>query len=245
MKKQKKDITEYERKCPECGKVLYYKTKGNLNWANKLNRKCKTCSFTGKVGKYERTPEIRDQIKQTNVERGHYENLGKILSIKFKLNPSNKPKYTKEEIKQRKKESRKITNQKPEYKEKEKNRHLKRLKEEPSYRLRTLYRHRIHRALKDNIKLKKSIELLGCEIDFYRQYLESKFLPEMNWDNWGDIWEIDHIIPIASFDLVELENQLKCFNYLNTQPLFKTTEIAESFGYIGYIGNKNKLNKML
>jgi hypothetical protein len=27
------------------------------------------------------------------------------------------------------------------------------------------------------------------------------------------------------------------------QPLFKTTEIAESFGYMDEIGNRNKLNK--
>jgi hypothetical protein len=38
--------------------------------------------------------------------------------------------------------------------------------------------------------------------------------------------------------------QKKCFNYNNLQPLFKTTQIAESFGYINNIGNRNKNNKI-
>ena len=47
-------------------------------------------------------------------------------------------------------------------------------------------------------------------------------------------------MPCDTFDLTIEEEQYKCFNYTNTQPLFKTTEIAESFGYIGYIGNRDK-----
>ena len=67
----------------------------------------------------------------------------------------------------------------------------------------------------------------------------------MNWSNHGTIWEIDHIIPCDSFDLTKLEEQEKCFHFSNLQPLFKTTEIAESLGYKGYIGNREKSNKIL
>ena len=69
------------------------------------------------------------------------------------------------------------------------------------------------------------------------------FKPGMSWENYGKIWEIDHIKPCDSFDLTKLEEQQKCFHYTNLQPLFKTTEIAESFGYINQIGNRNKSNK--
>jgi hypothetical protein len=65
----------------------------------------------------------------------------------------------------------------------------------------------------------------------------------MSWENWGVVWEIDHKQPISSFDLTQEENIYKAFNYQNTQPLFKTTEIAENFGYINQIGNRNKSNK--
>lgn len=41
----------------------------------------------------------------------------------------------------------------------------------------------------------------------------------MNWDNYGDYWEIDHILPLDSFDLTISENQKTAFNYKNVQPL--------------------------
>lgn len=64
----------------------------------------------------------------------------------------------------------------------------------------------------------------------------------MNWDNHGEIWEIDHIKPCDSFNLTDIEQQKQCFHYTNTQPLFKTTDIAGSFGYNDEIGNRNKSN---
>jgi hypothetical protein len=66
----------------------------------------------------------------------------------------------------------------------------------------------------------------------YTQYLEFKFTSEMNWDNYGEHWEIDHIKPIDSFDLNVEENLYLCFHYTNTQPLEKTK-------------NREKSNKIL
>lgn len=34
-------------------------------------------------------------------------------------------------------------------------------------------------------------------------------------------WEVDHIKGIVNFDLTNEEEQLKCFNYKNLQPLLK------------------------
>ena len=65
----------------------------------------------------------------------------------------------------------------------------------------------------------------------------------MTWENYGSVWEIDHIKPISKFDFSVEENIFQAFNYNNTQPLFKTTEIAKSFGFEDQIGNRNKLNK--
>jgi formylglycine-generating enzyme required for sulfatase activity len=42
----------------------------------------------------------------------------------------------------------------------------------------------------------------------------------MNWDNHGSCWEIDHIIPIAHFDLTNAEEQQKAFHFTNLQPLY-------------------------
>ena len=40
--------------------------------------------------------------------------------------------------------------------------------------------------------------------------------------------------------LRRIEKEKKCFYYMNMQPLFKTSDIAKSFGYIDHMGNRNK-----
>lgn len=43
----------------------------------------------------------------------------------------------------------------------------------------------------------------------------------MSWDNYGlRGWHIDHIRPVASFDLTDEKQLYECFNYKNTQPLW-------------------------
>ena len=89
------------------------------------------------------------------------------------------------------------------------------------FRIKKIVSVRIHAALKtyQTIKEDKTIEYLGCSIGDYCNYLEQQFTKEMNWGNYGEYWEIDHILPIASFDLNNTEEMYKCFHYNNTQPL--------------------------
>ena len=111
------------------------------------------------------------------------------------------------------------------------------------FKIKSNIRTRFYHSLKGTTKKSSVLFLLGCEIDFFIKYISEKFLPEMTWENHGEIWEIDHILPCASFDLTLLEDQKKCFHYTNMQPLFATTEIAESLGYVDQMGNKNKGKK--
>jgi|FLOH01.1.fsa_nt_gi hypothetical protein len=89
------------------------------------------------------------------------------------------------------------------------------------FRIKKLVAARIHEALKTYQILKndRTIEYLGCSIGDYCNYLELKFDDKMNWDNQGNYWHIDHIKPIASFDLNNEEELYKCFHYTNTQPM--------------------------
>jgi hypothetical protein len=88
-------------------------------------------------------------------------------------------------------------------------------------RVRKYARDRIRRALKwyGARKQEKTIELLGCSYNEYVSYLESKFEPWMTWENYGRLWHIDHIVPVASFDLSQYTERCKCFHFTNTQPL--------------------------
>lgn len=129
---------------------------------------------------------------------------------------------------------------------KNRNKYYHKMKNNPLFKLRNNLTVSINRLLKskNSIKSSKSLELLGCSMQYYKQHLESQFKPEMSWSNYGKIWEVDHIIPCSKFDLINKEEQHECFHFTNTQPLFKTTDIAISFGYINEIGNRNKSNNI-
>ncbi len=43
----------------------------------------------------------------------------------------------------------------------------------------------------------------------------------MNFENYGTIWELDHVIPCSSFDLSIEENKKKCFSWKNILPVNK------------------------
>ena len=54
----------------------------------------------------------------------------------------------------------------------------------------------------------------------------------MNWDNYGIVWEIDHIKPCDSFDLTNDEQQKQCFHYKNTRPLLISENRSKGSKYL-------------
>lgn len=91
----------------------------------------------------------------------------------------------------------------------------------PQNRIAQTLRGRINHALNGAIKYLHTEELLGCSFETLRDYLETKFLPGMTWDNHGQFgWHIDHIKPCSAFDLTDPEQQKQCFHYTNLQPLW-------------------------
>jgi Zn ribbon nucleic-acid-binding protein len=92
---------------------------------------------------------------------------------------------------------------------------------DPQFKLKHLLRMRLLDALKRNntTKLHSALNLLGCSIPSAKLHLEKQFKPEMNWDNHGSYWEIDHIMPCSSFNLENIDEQRQCFHYTNLQPL--------------------------
>lgn len=64
---------------------------------------------------------------------------------------------------------------------------------------------------------------LSYEITSIKNHLESKFSKEMNWENYGSYWEIDHIVPISHFyEKYTIEDAVKrAWDINNLQPLEK------------------------
>jgi hypothetical protein len=95
----------------------------------------------------------------------------------------------------------------------------KRKQTDPLFKLKYCIRLRVNEILKKNniTKNHSGLKYLGCDVKTYKEYIEKQFTPEMNWDNHGIYWEVDHIKP-----LVLIKTEEDCFiyfNYQNTQPL--------------------------
>lgn len=80
-------------------------------------------------------------------------------------------------------------------------------------------RDRLLKALKGNAKRGSAIRELGCAIAVARAWLEAKFYGGMTWENYGTLWEIDHVKALCLFDLQDTVQLAQACNYHNLQPL--------------------------
>lgn len=82
-------------------------------------------------------------------------------------------------------------------------------------------RSRFFVALKGNAKSGSAVRDLGCTIPEFKGYIEMIFLPGMTWENWTfDGWHLDHVKPLASFNLSNPEQCREALHWTNYQPLW-------------------------
>lgn len=89
---------------------------------------------------------------------------------------------------------------------------------EPTSHLISLQRRRINSILKNNNLPKKStIDLLGCDVYFFKNHIEKQLSNEMRINGY----EIDHIKPVSKFNF-SFEGELeKCCHWSNLRPMLK------------------------
>ena len=102
-----------------------------------------------------------------------------------------------------------LTEQKTEWCKNEHNTNINyRIKKSLAARLRTVI-----------VKNNSTMNYIGCNIPYLREWFEYNFTSEMNWDNYGSYWSIDHIIPVCKFDLTVEDEKIKCCNWSNLMPV--------------------------
>lgn len=203
------------KKCKDCCKVLSIKDfyKGRISSSGKqtYQPRCKECHKSKSI-------EWRDlnPLQYKNI-RGEYNSKNQEKIREYSKNYDS-------------------TNSQKKYYIKNKSKFLnykkKKRKEDPLFKLKENIRKRIYSCLRFNVKGK--IKYLGCSVEEYKLYLEQQFNNNMNWDNYGDYWEIDHIKPLFTFNL-EIEcNLYEAFHYSNTRPLEKTLNQSRPKKFIRY-----------
>ena len=98
-----------------------------------------------------------------------------------------------------------------------------------AFRLLGNCRARLTKALKGELKVAKTLELIGCTPDELLEHLERTMSPEVRAlrDDEVEI-VVDHIIPCAAFDFSIPEHQRICFHFTNLQYLDKPTNGSKS-----------------
>ena len=90
------------------------------------------------------------------------------------------------------------------------------------------------------IKRNSTEELIGCSMEYFVSYIESKFADGMTWENYGKKWNIDHIKPCVAFNLLIFNEQKDCFNYKNLMPVWCFDNLQKGSFYNGNYIRKNR-----
>ena len=230
-----------EKICCKCKVVICLSEFGNLkNSPDGLRYDCKVCR---KNYREEKRDVINEKCKEyyKNNKNAHLE------KCKEYRNENN------EKINQQRKEYRNRHDVKEHIKAKNKE-YLpircemikqKRLTDK-NFQISEILRSKIHKMIKG---LPTSYQqILGCDMEFFKKWIEFRFDKTMNWDNLGTYWQIDHILPINGFDLSDEPNKFICFHWTNLQPLTKFENQSKSdklllHYYFNNIINVNRFNK--
>jgi len=173
-----------EKICIKCNQskyiLLFVKTKNS----------CKECEK-----EYKRQYQLKNKELLKEKNRKYYlENKDNILEKSSSYYDNNKDKkleyqkeyaqLNKEKIREYKSEYAQINKERiRKYKNNYQN---KRRKEDPIFMLKYSINRTIRRSLKCKglSKNKKTKDILGCDIDFFKNYLEDRFTIEMSWENY-------------------------------------------------------------
>jgi len=212
------EIVEINRQCVKCESTKCIEKFRQYN-SNSYSNTCKKCL------------NDMDKIRKKNLRQNKQENC------LAKCEKCNIEKILKEFAKLKKFYKKKICldcyptflkEQKTEWCKNEHNTNL-------NYRIKKSLAARLRNVLNKN---ETTMNYIGCNIQYFREWLEYNFTVEMNWDNYGSFWSIDHIIPVCKFNLSVEDEKFKCWNWSNMMPVTvnynssKKNIVMEQINYI-------------
>ena len=104
--------------------------------------------------------------------------------------------------------------------------HKERRKTDINYKMSIILRSRLKKFYRG--KYTSIQNLVGCSIQNFKYWIEYNFSGEMNWNNHGTIWHIDHVLPCSKFDLKNIEELNICCNWKNLRPLETIKNLAKN-----------------
>lgn len=190
----------------------YHQCKSNKNGVSSKCKICVSLYYTDNV------ELLKDKYKENR------KNPNKVSAMR-KSGKASRDRY-----KDREKAYKKIYHKKENVIERSKRIHRERKETDIIYNIKRRLRGRLRDTLKsmskNSFKHKSSLLILGCDMIFFKEFIENQFQEGMSWSNMN-MWHLDHIRPCNSFSLDKIEDQLICFNYKNIQPLWQDQNLKK------------------
>ena len=214
----------FSSKCKQRYQTLYISYLNGINNNGKVC--CRNCSNKIKSHNHYKnhTKQTSEEIKEKNKQ--YHQRNKEYLNKKCRQNHT----HNKESINKKKKKN----SQQPENIVRRARLTRERRKTDIQFYLQDKLRSRILCAVQSPRKPGSAVTDLGCTIGELKTYFETLFTDGMSWENRGrgsdnkkKGWEIDHIIPLSSFDLENREEFLKACHYTNLQPLWSEDNLKK------------------
>ena len=111
-----------------------------------------------------------------------------------------------------------------------KRRYHEKQKHDPAHKIRQAARNAVAKMVRCSGERKqfRSEQYLGCTFIEAKEYLQRQFKVGMTWENYATEWEIDHIMPLAAFDLTNPAHIKQASHYTNLRPLWKADNRIKS-----------------
>lgn len=109
------------------------------------------------------------------------------------------------------------------------------LRKDPSHRLSNNMRGNMHHALKAKKAGRKWEDLAGYTLQDLINHFTSLLKEGMTWENYGEVWHIDHIKPKSWFKYISPNDAefTECWALSNLQPKFKTDNLHKGNRFCG------------
>lgn len=243
------------RKCKSNKKIIDFShvisSSGNICY----RYKCKTCiSEENKIRRKNNLDKIKEKRKTTEykIKKSIWDKKYNTLN-KEKISAKRADRYIKNKKAILAKQ--KIYTSSEKYKKHRREKQKTKKQFDPGFKLESIIKSKISTALKRQVKsniAKSYFQILGYDRHQLKNYLESKFEPWMNWNNygiynskiWDDLnqntwtWQIDHIIPQSElkFTSIEDDNFKKCWGLDNLRPYSAKQNIIDGAKKIRHSG---------
>lgn len=89
------------------------------------------------------------------------------------------------------------------------------------YNLRKKYQIAFRRWLTEHAPGTTITPYIGADLEFVRKWIADRMLPGMNWSNYGQLWVVDHVVPVRLFDFNRNEDLQIVLHYKNLMPLLR------------------------